>query len=290
MKQNAIAVMNTKGGVGKSTIVLGLAETLSADHHLNVLVIDSDAQASISYMLAGPKRLTDVQTEGRTLVGLLDEYVVKKRSADWRDYVMSGVSDVDDARSIYLLPGDTELTLFERAVSKGGAEPALRRAVSVLLDELRSVFDVVLIDCPPGLSVVTESWLRESDYHLSPTRPDFISACGLAFFRRFKQRNPEMGFADNIGLLVTMKDPRSQVEAEFERWLRSDPSNNCFETTIPRSHAMQFAATYTSEIRSFHAKYPAEAGHAMRRLTREVLDRLSKQAQSELNQATPGWN
>ena len=127
MKQNAIAVMNTKGGVGKSTIVLGLAETLSADHHLNVLVIDSDAQASISYMLAGPKRLTDVQTEGRTLVGLLDEYVVKKRSADWRDYVMSGVSDVDDARSVYLLPGDTELTLFERAVSKGSAEPALRR-------------------------------------------------------------------------------------------------------------------------------------------------------------------
>lgn len=282
--------MNTKGGVGKSTIVLGVAETLAAYHQKNVLVIDSDAQASVSYMLAGPTRLTDVQTEGRTLVGLLDELVVKQHPADWRNYVMSGVSDVDDARSVFLIPGDTELTLFERAVSKGSAEQTLRRAISGLLRELRSVFDVVLIDCPPGLTVVTESWLREADYHLSPTRPDFISACGLAFFRRFKQRNPEMGFADNLGLLVTMKDLRSPVEAEFERWLRSDPANNCFDTVVPRSHAMQFAATFTSPIRSYHAKYPADAGHAMRRLTQEILERLSRQAATgEMKKASQSW-
>jgi len=49
--RNAIAVMNTKGGVGKSTLVLALAETISAYHGKNVLVIDSDAQASVSSML-----------------------------------------------------------------------------------------------------------------------------------------------------------------------------------------------------------------------------------------------
>ena len=46
--RNAIAVMNTKGGVGKSTLVLALAETLAAEHKKNVLIIDSDAQASVS--------------------------------------------------------------------------------------------------------------------------------------------------------------------------------------------------------------------------------------------------
>jgi chromosome partitioning protein len=285
MKRNAIAVMNTKGGVGKSTVVLGLAETLSAFYRLNVLVIDSDAQASISYMLAGPKRLTDIQAQRTTIVGLLDELVMKHHSADWRSYVMSGVSDVDDARTVYLIPGDTELTLFERAVSKGNAEANLRRAISNLLLELRGVFDVVLIDCPPGLSVVTESWLREADYYLSPTRPDFISACGLAFLRRFKARNPEMGFATNLGVLVAMRDPRSTIEGEFDRWLRADPENNCFQTVIPRTHAMQFAATFTPDIRSYGAKYPAEAGDAIRNLTQEVLARLAGEAASEPQQA-----
>lgn len=277
--------MNTKGGVGKSTVVLGIAETLSALHNLNVLVIDSDAQASASFMLAGPKRLTDVQHKGHTLVGLLDECILKQHPADWRNYTMSGVSDIDDARSTYLIPGDTELTLFERAVSKGNGEVLLRRTISELLKEVRSVFDVVLIDCPPGLSVVTESWLREADYYLSPTRPDFISACGLAFFRRFKSRNPEMGFASNLGVLVTMRDPRSSVEAEFERWLRSDPENKCFKTVIPRTHAMQFAATFTPDIRSYGAKYPGEAGEAIRKLTQEVLTRLSGTDTSQLQQA-----
>ncbi len=281
MNRNAIAVMNTKGGVGKSTVVLGLAETLSAFYGMNVLVIDSDAQASISYMLTGPKRLTEIQMHRTTLVGLLDELVIKQHSADWRNYVLSGISDVDDARTVYLIPGDTELTLFERAVSKGNAEANLRRAIFGLLRELRSVFDVVLIDCPPGLSVVTESWLREADYYLSPTRPDFISACGLAFLRRFKARNPEMGFATNLGVLVTMRDPRSTIEGEFENWLRADPENHCFQTVIPRTHAMQFAATFTPDIRSYGAKYPAEAGDAIRNLTQEVLARLSGEAASE---------
>ena len=56
--RNTIAVMNTKGGVGKSTLVLGLAETLSAKFGKNVLIIDSDAQASVSLMLMSAGNLT----------------------------------------------------------------------------------------------------------------------------------------------------------------------------------------------------------------------------------------
>ena len=63
-----VAIMNTKGGVGKSTIVLALAETLSLEHGKNVLVIDSDAQASVSHMLMTAKTLTDLQQQGLTLV------------------------------------------------------------------------------------------------------------------------------------------------------------------------------------------------------------------------------
>ena len=69
--RNTIAVMNTKGGVGKSTLVLALAETIATWHGKNVLVIDSDAQASISAMLMTPSNLHRLQSESLTIVDLL---------------------------------------------------------------------------------------------------------------------------------------------------------------------------------------------------------------------------
>ncbi len=116
--RNAIAIMNTKGGVGKSTLVLALAETLAAEHGKNVLVIDSDAQASISAMLMTTANLHKLQSEGRTLVDLLTASVLKETKVDWTSFVVGSVSDVEESRSLYLLPSDMQLTLLEREVSK----------------------------------------------------------------------------------------------------------------------------------------------------------------------------
>ena len=69
--RNTIAVMNTKGGVGKSTLVLAMAETLSAKFGKNVLVIDTDSQASVSLMLLSPGNLNRLQMDDRTIVDLL---------------------------------------------------------------------------------------------------------------------------------------------------------------------------------------------------------------------------
>ena len=81
--RNAIAVMNTKGGVGKSTLVLAMAETLSARFGKNVLVIDTDAQASVSLMLLSAGNLNQLQLEGLTIVDLLVASVLKKAEADY---------------------------------------------------------------------------------------------------------------------------------------------------------------------------------------------------------------
>ncbi len=273
--RNTIAIMNTKGGVGKSTIVLALAETLAAFHGKNVLVIDSDAQASISSMLMTPASLHQLQGNGLTLVDFLVASVLNNNPVDWPQFVVRGVSDIDDARSVYLIPSDMQLTLLEREVSREGSHAKLRSTIRGLLNNLRSVFEIVLIDCPPGLSVLTESWLRECDFHISPTKPDYVSSCGLEVFRRFKQLNPEMGFAENLGVLINMKDRSSLVDDEYHRWLKENPENRCFEAAIPRISAMQNAARFSSLERSYQAKYPGEAGQAMRDFTEEVLMRLA---------------
>ena len=138
--------------------------------------------------------------------------------------MQSGVSDVDDARSIDLLPSDTHLTLFEREVSKGDHEAALRRTVGELLTEARGLYDLVLVDSAPGLSVLTESWLREADFYLSPTRPDYISTRGLKFLREFRERDAHMAFAECLGVVINMKENLSREDADYENWLRQDPT------------------------------------------------------------------
>ena len=272
--RNTITVMNAKGGVGKSTLVLALAETLANDHGRKVLVVDADAQASISHMLVQPEELERVQARGRTLVDFLVEVVLKQSPATWQEFVIGGVSDVDDARSIDLLPSDTHLTLFEREVSKGDHEVRLRRAVGALLTEARGLYDLVLIDSAPGLSVLTECCLREADFYLSPSRPDYISTRGLEFLRDFRERDAHMGFAECLGVVINMRDGQSREDAEYEHRLRREAEYRCFRQAILRVASLQAAARFVSPHRSYWAKYPGQTGESLRQLTAELVARL----------------
>ncbi|MFM2421681.1 MAG: hypothetical protein RL291_211 [Pseudomonadota bacterium] len=268
---HTIAVMNAKGGVGKSTVVQALAETLAGELGKRVLVIDSDAQGSVSYMLAGPQRFTALQNSERTLLQLIAGAVLGTPDGDWQRYVVDGVSDLDEMKGLHLLPSSTELTLLEREISRAQKEAEVRAAVRKMLTEMKAQFDYIFIDCPPGLSIVTETWLREADFYIAPTRPDYISACGLLFFNQFRQRNPEMGFAKTLGVLVSMKDERSSLDNEFHAWLKRDPQNRCFETVLPRALALQHAGSFVSGKRSFMVKYPGDAGAAVKKLVSEVV-------------------
>jgi len=272
--RNSIAMMNTKGGVGKSTLVMAVAETMSAHHGKNVLVVDSDAQSSVSSMLMTVSSLYKLQSEAATIVDYLHGTVLKGETVEWPKFIVRDVSDVEDARTVFLLPSDMQLTLFEREVSKESLHPRLRSVIAALLSEIRKVFDVVLIDCPPGLSILTESWLREADFHISPTKADYVSVCGLEVFRRFKSLNPEMGFAENLGVIVNMKEANSASDEEYHRWLADNPANRCFAHAIPRLNVLQDAARFQPEQRSYLAKYPGHIGAAVRMLTEEILSRL----------------
>jgi len=286
--RNTITVMNAKGGVGKSTLVLALAETLANDHGKRILVVDSDAQASVSHMLLPQDRLEAIQSGGRTFVDFLIGAVLKQSSSKWQDYLVGGASDIDDARSIDLLPSDTHLTLFEREVSKGEHERELRKTVGALLGEARLLYDLVLIDSAPGLSVLTESWLREADFYISPTRPDYISTRGLKFLRQFRERDPDMGFAEPLGVIINMKDAHAPEDAQYEEWLRQDAENYCFRQPILRVSSLQAATRFAPRPRSYWAKYPGQTGASLRELAAELLGRLAMAQPGATYRGAPG--
>jgi chromosome partitioning protein len=283
--RSTMTVMNAKGGVGKSTVVLALAETLSACHEKRVLVIDSDAHASISNMLMRPDWVQAFQAQGRTMVDYLIAVVLKDEPVPWTSFVSTGVSDVDDARSVDLMPGGGHLTLFEREVSKTGFETRLRQAVRNLLARARNSYDLVLIDSAPGLSILTECWLREVDFYLSPTKPDYISTHGLQFLGQFSQRDSDMGFAECLGVIISMKDINAFEDSQYERWLRQNSKLPCFDQVIPRATSLQTAAHFCPRPRSYWAKYPGETGKALRQLTQEFMTRntaaLARKAQAQ---------
>jgi chromosome partitioning protein len=273
--RNSITIMNAKGGVGKSTLVLTLAETLAAHHGKSVLVIDSDAHASISTMLISPDWLGAIQAQGWSFVDYLIAVVLKAAPVSSRTFVVKGVSDVDDARSIDLLLGGGHLTLFEREVSKGGHETDLRLAIRAFLAETRDAYDIILIDSAPGLSILTECWLREADFHLSPAKPDYLSTRALQFLQQFGQRDAERGFSESLGVVISMKDPHSAEDDQFDRWLRHNIKNRCFEQSIPRATALQTASYFSLRRRSYWAKYPGQTGRVLRKLSVELLERLA---------------
>lgn len=270
----SIAIMNAKGGVGKSTLTLALAETLVVKHGKRVLLIDADGQMSLSLMLMTVERLTTLRREGQSLVGFLQAAMPGQIAADWRTFVASGIGDVDDAGQLHLLPGDMDLPLIERAFAERGRLDLLRQKCRQLLDEARAYVDVVLIDCAPGISVMTEAWLREAAWHLVPVKPDVLAVSGMHYLNAFKMRDPKLGFARHLGVVINMLDARSEVEGMIHEMLWSNRDLMVFKTAIPLVPHIQKAALFSREPRSYLNKYPGDAGQAFQSLAIEILDRL----------------
>ena len=67
-----------------------------------------------------------------------------------------------------------------------------------------------------------------------------------------------MGFAENLGVIINMKDAHSPVEADYQRWLNENPDNQLFAQTVPRTSALQHASHLSPVERSYMAKYPGE--------------------------------
>ncbi len=270
----SIVIMNAKGGVGKSTLTMALAETLAHHKKKSVLLIDADGQMSLSLMMAPGDQLAERRNTDQTLVGYLARSVLDNEHVDWPQYVMSQVSDVEDTKGVHLLPGELDLPLLEREIAAQGKIPQTRAAARTILEDAKQYVDYVLVDCAPGISVTTETWLRECDFHLVPVKPDFLAVSGLEYLRRFRSRNPEMGLAEHLGVVLNMVDKFSSDDHVIEQHLRADNDLNCFENIIPMAPHLQKAALYSRDERMFLTKYAGDVGRALRAVTDEFQARL----------------
>ncbi len=182
-----IAIANRKGGVGKSTVSTMLAHSLSIWARQRVLVIDLDSQANSSLILMGGNNWAQARIEERTAAEyLFEQFSSDRGNADKYIYTPAGdMLDMDGfPPQLGLIPGSLEMENHERDLLHrlSGANSDLARVSETIkgrinkrIEQAGLNFDIIIVDCPPGISFATEAALAMADKVIVPFRPDYVS-------------------------------------------------------------------------------------------------------------------
>src|SRR5215475_9285681 len=180
-----LTVANRKGGVGKSTITTMLAHGFAAIGEQRVLVVDLDTQCNSSLILTGGEKWDWARRNRKTVAEYFDQkYDMPKLRPD--DFILHNAGDIDaPAGAVSVLSGSLDLEDIENAFlhNRARAGQDLETAEEGLVTKLRDIlngfadaFDVVIFDCPPGLSFSAKAALRAAHKVIVPFRPDFVSS------------------------------------------------------------------------------------------------------------------
>lgn len=281
MAPRTVSVVNMKGGVGKSTTVASLAETLASEG-LRVLVIDLDPQSNVSMMLAGQDRWIELRQASRTIDEYFNQYVYGGQPRFFREFVANGVSDLAGAPTLDLLISTPEFRYIERHalekwVSQGFDIKQLNTRFSRLthsaIENVADNYDLVLFDCPPGISMFAEAAIELSEFIVIPTIPDYVSRLGIFAFRKRALRSMEQRrFTDDrIYTLITKYEAHNTLHQSEAELLKDQ--FNVFDTRIPQAEQIARAAEWSDNKRTLEQKY-GEAAGVIRKFAGEFRERV----------------
>lgn len=260
-----VAIANVKGGVGKSTIILMLTEALAHFENLRVLVIDSDPQTSASIMLAPSSHLDYLSHSQKTLPDYLMNADEITGPQGYDSYIRGGVSDIRDIHTISLIPSDIRLALLEKELTRhrDSGEEYMNDAIGRLLNHARQNFDIILVDCPAGLSLLNDTWLQTTDFYLAPVKPDYLSVLAMNILDQSIDIAISRGqrIAKRLGVAINMKPPiLTEYDRKWVNTIASDPNYNAFPVHIPLSPIIRESTEFSLTPRTYDEKYPGDLG------------------------------
>jgi cellulose biosynthesis protein BcsQ len=230
-----ISVVNRKGGVGKTTVTLGLADTLIAETEKPykpgapiVLTVDLDPQGSLTRALLYDRhdasrqtKLQDTFKERRTFAAWLRD-CLGRTPKEGKHYLTHGVGPIGSHYS--MLANEANAWNVEREGLRTAGETRLKAAVEAMLRELAGTYHYVLIDAPPGQTVVAEAAIQASDLVLCPTSPDLLSYWGLESFDQYLKELCAGGYAPPARFVFTKfkkKVPRYDPQDRVHNWVNA---------------------------------------------------------------------
>lgn len=293
MSATIAAVANLKGGVGKSTTTVMLADSLAHFYGLNILVIDLDAQANSSQMLLTEQGVHAASEQGKGAHHLLGQFLEGKKAAA-APFIMPNAVSLEELRAaemkserlgwISALPAHPqlrmdELSLEEEWYSRTGTPTTLSEALSRHFEngfaDLMPLYDVILLDCPPHLSPLSRAGLALADVFVIPTLADAVSSWGTKQFMTWVSENIRADLAERSFSVITRFKNTAyarQMRSELQAVTLKDV---WFGPTIPESveilTAMDRPAPDSHD--TFRGKYGRVKGD-VRKLAEEFVDFL----------------
>lgn len=249
-----IAMVNQKGGVGKTTSTVSLGAAL-AGYGRKVLLVDFDPQGALSVALGLNPNASDL-----SIYNLLTD----------NDCHVGDVITSTKVPGLDLIPSNIDLSAAEvQLVSEVGREYALQRALEPILSE----YDIVLIDCQPSLGLLTLNALTASKEVIIPMATEYFALRGVALLKDTIDKvtsrlNPQLKI---MGVLPTMHDPRTLHSREVLESVTGAFGDTVFTTTINRTIKFPDSAVAGEPITQFASS--SSGAQAYRRLAREVLAR-----------------
>jgi cellulose biosynthesis protein BcsQ len=303
-----------KGGVGKSSTVVCLADTLAARGKGPVLVVDVDTQASSSYSLAGDDCLTGLIKDGLTIDRFLERRLIKGEALPLAHFVRRQVSNTTvsgkGALDIALVASSTNLRLSERDIlhkltqqnlSLTGIEELLTATLTAELAGLGEEFKYILFDCAPGISPLTTAAISCANLVVVPTIPDFISVLGLdAFLHSVRRDMTHQSAHRPPQVLITRSQARlkhgwatlwspsdgrkkkTNTHEDFEATIRTLAEDNpeqlgVFKSMLDETPVIPAAMEMGAEHEhspTYQQKYPSPLNKALEKLTLEIEEAL----------------